>query len=187
MKEAAFLICVAVAGHALTVSSPAFAQNWSSVEQMAERANLDAQALGNGLLVALKKNMRCENGNDASAVLQFGSFDQHMALAEAETAALENVVGIRREREANARLRLNIADAARASNCLIVANDSYRMVMKFYTEARFEGLRELAKLGIEDIRDKNNRSEAGTEEIRKRNRQPQSAGSSFTGRWLEGK
>lgn len=133
---------------------PAKAQNVDSLKQMMEKANRDAQALGERLHNFLGKSQRCENGNDASAVPEFDSFIQHLALAEAMTGTFEIVGGIQRSRTSNAQLRLDIADTALASNCIIIADELYRSVLKFYTESRFLGLREVAKIGVEDVRDR---------------------------------
>ncbi len=49
-------------------------------------------------------------------------------------------------------MRLQIADAALKSGCLDIANAQYRKVLSNYSSFRYIGLRDRAKVGIDDVR-----------------------------------
>jgi hypothetical protein len=109
---------------------------------------------GDELLVALK-DTRCDNSSDTSAVREYEAFVGQMTLADIATASVERTLeGLQRSRESNAQFRLRIANAAIASNCIKIADEVYRAILEFYTEPRFAGYRDMARIGIDDAREK---------------------------------
>jgi hypothetical protein len=138
---------------------PAIGQSSEPLEKMVDKMNADARKRGDELLAALKRT-RCENNSDGSAVPEYEAFDQQMSFAELATTTLEPSRGRHLSKVSNAQLRLNIAGAAIASNCIKIADQLYRHVIKFYTEPQFAGHRDIARIGIDDTREKRTAQDA---------------------------
>jgi hypothetical protein len=54
--------------------------------------------------------------------------------------------------ERHTSLAFALADAALKSGCLDTADQAYRRLVVFYTGANYAGIRDRAKLGIDDVR-----------------------------------
>jgi hypothetical protein len=54
--------------------------------------------------------------------------------------------------ERHTSLAFGLADAALESGCLDVADQAYRRIITYYTGSAYAGLRDRAKLGIDDVR-----------------------------------
>jgi hypothetical protein len=136
--------------------------------QMVVAAQKDAPALlqtmqkivkekGGRLLILLAHHKTyCWDGTDpdASDVADYREIVAALGVLELETklgaAAVPTFIPLDNYIE----YRLALADAALKSNCLNIADEQYRAVLKEFNHPSYNRYRDLAKIGVDDVREK---------------------------------
>lgn len=101
------------------------------------------------IVLLLAEKSSCAGTNSARIKIEHKRSDQHLGWLERYTGPAS---GVNIDNSFLGYMRLQIADAALKSGCLDIANEQYRQVLNNYSSLRYLGLRDRAKVGIEDAR-----------------------------------
>jgi hypothetical protein len=146
-------MALSTVAHTSIIGTTNATETADAIQQMAK----DANQKGNSVIEALSYRKRlCWDGNDPDESVQTDYVSMKIgligveasvrmdAIAHHTTPALDSLI----------KFRLAVADAALKSNCLKIADEQYRAVLKNDPEGFFERYRDLAKIGVDDVREK---------------------------------
>jgi hypothetical protein len=152
-RTIATLVCFAL----LKPYSVAAASPKDDISNMLAPVKKNALAKGNALLSLLRSHKKyCWDGGDpdAAELTNYESLKSGIALLEKTYKFEQTARGIPMPLDDYAKFRLALADAALSSNCLNIADEQYRAVLREFTDFSYATYRELAKVGIDDVREK---------------------------------
>ncbi|MBJ7404289.1 MAG: hypothetical protein JHD07_13720 [Bradyrhizobium sp.] len=112
----------------------------------------DVQTSGTQLILYFRSEKACRTSHDPEHdwLERYRRYSAGINLLEALDK--NNVVSLRRE--SFIVFRRALADAALKSGCLNIADEQYRSILERYREPAFQNYRDLAKIGIEDVRER---------------------------------
>jgi hypothetical protein len=152
LKSIFVLVCCAVlqanqVAVAAQRDAPAFLQTMRKI----------VKEKGGRLLILLGHHKKyCWDGTDpnASDVADYREIVAAIGLLELDAKLKAAAVPIFFPLDNYIEYRLALADAALKSNCLNIADEQYRAVLKEFTHPSYNRYRDLAKIGVDDVREK---------------------------------
>jgi hypothetical protein len=140
----------------ITSRNMAHAAEHDSTASLQKLANEIAQ-MGSNLLRVLNAHKKlCWDGTDPDETTLFEYRKMNMGLIVVEASFKMVAIGhqVAPSLDRFIENRLSIADAALRSNCLNMADEQYRTVLKGYPGLAYSHYLDLAKIGVDDVREK---------------------------------
>jgi hypothetical protein len=152
-KYSLFAMALSIVAHTSIIGTTNATESANAIQKMAK----DANQKGNSVIEAFSHRKRlCWDGNDPDESVQTDYVSMKIGLIGVEASVRMGAIAHHTPPALDSLIefRLAVADAALKSNCLRIADEQYRAVLKNDPEGFFERYRDLAKIGVDDVRER---------------------------------
>ena len=149
-----FAMALSIVAHTSIIGTTSATESANAIIQKEAK---DANQKGNSVIEALSHRKRlCWDGNDPDESVQTDYVSMKLGLIVVEASVRMGAIAHHTPPALDRLIefRLAVADAALNSNCLKIADEQYRAVLKNDPEVFFERYRDLAKIGVDDVRER---------------------------------